>query len=89
MDRAEAIHKVIEPDASYDYPHALVDSLVALGLLKLDGPPQTLWELLRKHGVPLDRAQAICNDAMLRGVTIPIDGPRIPQVTTTQENGNG
>lgn len=38
MRRDQAIRKVIEPDAGYDYAHALVDSLVALGLLHLDGP---------------------------------------------------
>lgn len=41
MMRDEAIKKVIEPDAGYDYQHAFVDSLVALGMLKLDEPPNT------------------------------------------------
>lgn len=42
MDRAEAVKRVIEPDAGYDHAHAFVDSLVALGLLKLEIEPVTL-----------------------------------------------
>lgn len=38
MTRDEAIKRVIEPDAGYDHQHAFVDSLVALGILKLDEP---------------------------------------------------
>lgn len=38
MTRDEAIKGVIEPDAGYDHQHAFVDSLVALGILKLDEP---------------------------------------------------
>lgn len=48
-----------------------IDMFAAIGLLKLDPPQQTLWELLRKHGVPLDKAQAICNEAMAVGVSVP------------------
>jgi hypothetical protein len=32
---------------------------------------QTLWKLLRKHGVDLYTAQKICNEAMISGVTVP------------------
>lgn len=78
MKRDEAIRRVIEPDAGYDFQHALVDSLVALGLLKLDMPPQTLWELLRKHGLTISDAQEICNDAMINGVSIPVEGVKQP-----------
>jgi len=48
-----------------------IDMFEAIGLLKLDPPRQTLWELLRKHGVALDKAQAICNEAMIAGVSVP------------------
>lgn len=34
---------------------------------------QTLWQLLRNHGVGLYAAQCICNDAILNGVSIPRD----------------
>lgn len=54
-----------------------IDMFAVLGILKLDPPRQTLWELLRKHGVALDKAQAICNDAMNNRVTVPCS----PQVT--------
>ncbi|MEY9806933.1 hypothetical protein [Bradyrhizobium elkanii] len=54
---------------------ASLDGYVALGMITLDEPahPQTLWELLRKHGLALDKAQAICNDAMKNGVSTPCD----------------
>lgn len=49
-----------------------VRTFVSLGMLKLDEPkPQeTLWKILRSHGVPLDVAQWVCNDALNAGLKI-------------------
>lgn len=59
----------------HDLANKYADAFVALGMLKLDDPPPTLWELLRKHGIDLATAQYICNDAMVNGVSAPINGP--------------
>lgn len=56
MKRDEAVSRVIEPDAGYDYSYALVDSLVALGLLKLKEPKdeiinQEYWDGLAREAM--------------------------------------
>lgn len=48
-----------------------IDMFAVLGILKLDPPRQTLWELLRKHKVDLTTAQFICNDALANGASVP------------------
>lgn len=75
MTKDEAVAVAIEAKKKWGGGSSefwLVNALESLGLIEFDAPQRTLWELLREHGVPLDKAQAICNDAMLRGVSVPV-----------------
>ena len=74
MTRDQAIQilsRIWGGNPQHDLANSYVNAFVALGILKLDESPQTLWELLRKHGVDLASAQFICNDAMCNGVSLP------------------
>lgn len=54
MTRDEAVSRVIAPDAGYDYEHALIDTLVDLGLLKLEersSPEALLCDVLFAAGL--------------------------------------
>lgn len=79
MTREEAHKAALDAKAQWGGGSSeswLINCLVAFGLLKLDEPqPPTLWELLRKHGLDVGTAQHICNEAMLKGVRVPRDGP--------------
>ena len=54
MTRDEAVDKVVEPDAGYDFQFALIDSLVALGILKLDEPKSPVARLCEALGGDAD-----------------------------------
>ena len=45
------------------------DAFEALGIIKFDDRKETLWQILRRHQIPLDVAQWICNDAHNAGIT--------------------
>lgn len=83
MTRDEALAKLRAVVEKHDLyigersVEASLDGYVALGLIKLDDTPPTLWELLRKHGIDPATAQFICNEAMARGCRTP------------QESGHG
>lgn len=76
MTRDEAIKTVRARSGRFvcsdEMANCLIETWTAMGMLKLDPePPQTLWELLRKHKVDLTTAQFICNDALANGVSVP------------------
>lgn len=88
MTRAEAVKimsRVWGGTTQHDLAESYVAAFAALGILKLDEPPKTLWELLRKHGVDLGKAQAICNDALNNGVSVP-HSPQENATASTKEN---